>query len=38
MGVRYTETGLIRSYVMSVGHLHRVGAPLRRARAARSLA
>jgi fatty acid desaturase len=38
MGVRYTETGLIRSYVMSVGHLHRVGEPLRRARAARSVA
>jgi fatty acid desaturase len=36
LGVRYTETGLIRSYVMSIGHVHRVGAPLRGVRAARS--
>jgi fatty acid desaturase len=33
LGVPYTETNLIDSYAMSVGHLHRVGAPLRRARA-----
>jgi fatty acid desaturase len=31
--VPYTETSLIRSYAEALRHLHRVGAPLRRARA-----
>jgi fatty acid desaturase len=31
MQVSYTETSLIGSYVMAIGHLHRVGAPLRAA-------
>jgi fatty acid desaturase len=29
LGVSYTETGLIESYAQALGHLHRVGAPLR---------
>jgi fatty acid desaturase len=32
-GVTYTETGLVASYVQALRHLHRVGAPLRRATA-----
>ncbi|KMS91391.1 delta fatty acid desaturase [Streptomyces regensis] len=30
IGVPYHETGLIRSWAEALGHLHRVGAPLRR--------
>jgi fatty acid desaturase len=33
-GIPYHETGLIRSYGEALRHLHRVGAPLRQARAA----
>lgn len=36
VGVPYLETGLLTSYKMSVGHLHRVGAPLRAARRRRA--
>ena len=32
IGLSYTETSLLTSYRMSVGHLHKVGAPLRRRR------
>ncbi|MEU9984994.1 acyl-CoA desaturase [Streptomyces sp. NPDC050856] len=31
LGVSYTETGLIESYRQALGHLHKVGAPLRTA-------
>lgn len=36
MGVAYTETTLVGSYVVAVRHLHRVGAPLRTPLAVRS--
>lgn len=29
LGIAYHETGLVRSYAQALGHLHRVGAPLR---------
>lgn len=32
IGVDYVETGLIASYAQALGHLHRVGAPIREAR------
>jgi fatty acid desaturase len=31
LGIPYEETGLLRSYGIALRHLHRAGAPLRRA-------